>query len=48
FVYTMGIRNARYPFSTAVGLFGSLLNLFFLVSANMLTKRLSGGEGGLW
>ncbi len=48
FVYTMGIRNARYPFATAVDLFGSLLNLVFLVAANIITKRLNSGEGGLW
>ena len=46
FVYTMGIRNARFSFSAAVDMFGSLVNLLFLVSANALTKRI--GEGGLW
>lgn len=46
FVYTMGIRNARYSFSTAVDMFGSVVNLLFLVGANSMTKRI--GEGGLW
>jgi len=46
FVYTMGIKNARYPFSTAVDLFGSVANMLVLITANTLTKRL--GEGGLW
>lgn len=46
FVYTMGIRNARYSFSTAVDVFGSVVNLLFLVGANAMTKRI--GEGGLW
>ncbi len=46
YVYTMGIVNARYSFSTTVDLFGSVVNMMFLVAANTLTKRL--GEGGLW
>lgn len=46
FVYTMGIKNARYAFSTAVGLFGSILNMLFLIAANRITNGL--GEGGLW
>lgn len=46
FVYNNGIKNARYSFSTAVDLFGSLVNMMFVVSANWITKRL--GEGGLW
>ena len=46
YVYTMGIKNARYPFSTAVDLFGSLVNMMFLVAANTAPKKL--GEGGLW
>lgn len=46
FVYNMGIRNARYSFSSAVDLFGSVVNLLFLVAANTATKRI--GEGGLW
>lgn len=46
FVYNMGIRNARYSFSSAVDMFGSVVNLLFLVAANTATKRI--GEGGLW
>lgn len=46
FVYTMGIQNARYSFSTAVDIFGSVVNMMFLLAANTITKRL--GEGGLW
>lgn len=46
FVYNNGIKNARYSLSTAVDLFGSLVNMMFVVGANWLTKRL--GEGGLW
>lgn len=46
FVYTNGIKNARYSFSTAVDLFGSLVNMMFVIGANWITRRL--GEGGLW
>lgn len=46
FVYTMGIQNARYSFSTAVDIFGSVVNMMFLLAANGITKRM--GEGGLW
>ena len=46
FVYTMGIKNARYSFSTAVDLFGSVANMLFLVAANTATRRI--GEDGLW
>ena len=46
YVYTMGIKNARYSFSTAVDIFGSVVNMMFLVAANTITRRL--GEGGLW
>ena len=46
YVYTMGIKNARYSFSTAVDIFGSVVNMMFLVAANSISRRL--GEGGLW
>lgn len=46
FVYSNGIKNARYSFSTAVDLFGSLVNMMFVIGANWVTKRM--GEGGLW
>ena len=46
FVYNNGIKNARYSFATAVDLFGSLVNMMFVIGANWMTKRL--GEGGLW
>lgn len=46
FVYTNGIKNARYSFATAVDLFGSLVNMMFVIGANWVTRRL--GEGGLW
>ena len=46
YVYKMGIKNARYSFATAAGLFGSVVNMIFLLTANMISRRL--GEDGLW
>lgn len=46
YVYKMGIKNARYSFAAAAGLFGSVVNMIFLLSANYVSKRL--GEDGLW
>lgn len=46
YVYKMGIINANFSFSTAVGLFNSIINLILLVIVNSIAKRLSGN--GLW
>ena len=39
YVYRRGILNASYSFSTAVGLFNSVVNVFFLVLANAISRR---------
>jgi putative aldouronate transport system permease protein len=44
YVYRIGIQSARYEYSTAVGLFKSVVNCGLLVSANWLAKRF-GYEG---
>ncbi len=41
FVYRKGLLEANYGYSTAVGLFNSLLNLGFLVGANALSRKFS-------
>jgi putative aldouronate transport system permease protein len=46
YVYKTGLINTQFSFSTAVGLFNSAINLFFLVSVNKLTKRLN--NSSLW
>lgn len=46
YVYRKGILNAAYSYSTAVGLFNSVVNVFFLVLANSLSKKLT--ESGLF
>ncbi len=39
YVYRKGIVEANYSFSTAVGLFNSLVNIIFLVVTNQLSKK---------
>lgn len=46
YVYRMGLVSAEYSFSTAVGLFNSVINMVLLVSVNMITKKLGGNS--LW
>ncbi len=46
YVYKAGLLQAQYSFSTAVGLFNSVVNLIILVVFNRLAKRISGT--GLW
>ncbi|MDR2505729.1 MAG: ABC transporter permease subunit [Oscillospiraceae bacterium] len=45
FVYRNGIQGSQFSLSTAVGLFQSVINVIFLVGANMFAKRI--GERGL-
>lgn len=46
YVYRMGIQDAKYEMSTAVGLFKSIINCILLVSANKITILL--GQEGLY
>jgi len=46
YVYGTGILGAQYSFSTAVGLFNSVINSILLVTVNHLSKTL--GETSLW
>ena len=42
YVYRVGLIDADFSYSTAVGLVNSVVNVFFLVTANILSKRFSG------
>jgi putative aldouronate transport system permease protein len=42
YVLRVGIDNGRYAFATAAGLFKAVINLTLLLSANAITKRVSG------
>jgi len=46
YVYRLGVLGADFSYSTAVGLFQSVVSLLLVIIANKLTKRLSGS--GLW
>ncbi|MGN7454258.1 ABC transporter permease [Paenibacillus pasadenensis] len=46
FVYKAGLVDAQYSFSTAVGLFNSVINCILLVAINQIVRRTS--ENSLW
>ncbi|MBR3106789.1 MAG: sugar ABC transporter permease [Clostridia bacterium] len=46
FIYRNGIQKGQLSYSAAVGIFNSLINLFLLLGANRLTRRI--GDTGLW
>lgn len=46
FVYTRGLVNLQYSYTTALGLFQSLIALILVVSVNRIIKAM--GERGLW
>ncbi|MBO5071196.1 MAG: sugar ABC transporter permease [Roseburia sp.] len=41
YVYSVGMINSDYGYSTAVGLFNSIINIILLVTANAIVKKLS-------
>lgn len=41
YVYKVGLMNAQYSFSSAVGLFNSVVNFILLVTVNGVTRKLS-------
>ncbi len=46
FVYKNGIKGLQFSLTTAVGLFQSVVCVFFLLLANWLSRKL--GERGIW
>ena len=46
YVYRRGILSGEYSFSAAIGMFGNVINLVFLVVFNRLARRFS--ETSLW
>ncbi|HEY8420942.1 MAG TPA: ABC transporter permease subunit [Thermoclostridium sp.] len=46
YIYKRGIQSAQYSFSTAVGLFNSVINIILLVIVNKISKKVS--ETSLW
>ncbi|GIP19821.1 sugar ABC transporter permease [Paenibacillus sp. J22TS3] len=47
FVYRSGLVNAQYSFSTAIGLFNSLVNAILLIAVNQMVRRTS-ESNSLW
>ena len=46
FVYRFGIKGLQFSLTTAVGLFQSVVGVFFLLMANWISRKL--GERGIW
>jgi putative aldouronate transport system permease protein len=46
YTYKVGLQNADFSLSTAIGLFNSVINLVLLVGVNIIAKRVTGR--GLW
>lgn len=46
YVYKMGLLNSQYGYSTAVGIFNSIVNILLLVIANKVSKKVS--ETSIW
>lgn len=45
YVYRLGLLNGDYGYSTAVGLFNSVINVILLIFVNRVVKNLNDGEG---
>lgn len=45
YVYKVGLVSGDYSYSTAVGLFNTVINLILLIAVNQIVKRLNDGEG---
>lgn len=42
YTYKIGLENAQFSYSAAIGLFNNVINFIMLVAVNTLTKKLSG------
>lgn len=45
YVYRIGLLNGDYGYSTAVGLFNSVINVILLILVNWIVSKLNDGEG---
>ena len=45
YVYKKGLLDGDYGFSTAVGLFNTVINIILLISMNAIVKRMNEGKG---
>jgi len=42
YTYKVGLQDAQYSYSAAIGLFNNVINFVLLVTVNTITKKLSG------
>ena len=42
YVYKIGLLNAQYSYSTAIGLFNNVINLIVLLTVNKIADKVSG------
>ena len=45
YVYKIGLLNGDYGYSTAVGIFNSVINVVLLLLVNKVVSKLNDGEG---
>ena len=45
YVYKKGLLSGDYSFSTAVGLFNTVINVIFLLTVNKIVQRMNEGQG---
>lgn len=41
YTYKIGILNSQFSYSTAIGLFNTVVNFVFLITANAISKKIS-------
>jgi putative aldouronate transport system permease protein len=41
YIYRLGIAGGRFDYTTAIGLFNSVIGMFLLVITNMISKKVS-------
>ena len=45
YVYKVGLVSGDYSYSTAVGLFNTVINVILLVAVNKLVSKVNDGQG---
>lgn len=44
-IYKKGLIDGDYGFSTAVGLFNTVINVILLIAVNKIVKKMNDGKG---
>ena len=45
YVYKKGLLDGNYSYSTAVGLFNTVINLVLLITVNKVVEKMNDGQG---